>query len=283
MTLTNIPVFVKVVDPARDATASVRSVEARRALQLAGDDLARVGFEPPIPPAGTDAWDELSTWVMAAADSLLSSQTGADIEVRPGLGRPPGALNSYAAHFIPTVRRNPVPYRLSHPGFTMWDMSQVTERDQLLFNIEGRISRYGWSCYYIFGGAGPPWLYTIGLVEGFGHPELIIFGLDQSSAHGLATRVVERLTSEVKVPPGRHAGERLDGLPVAYLEVDRAYWREPSDYFLGWLDYYRALERTLDQRALQLVWSDEQGHLPWDERFSARLRHLQPLLDVPPQ
>jgi hypothetical protein len=165
----------------------------------------------------------------------------------------------------------------------MWDMSQETERDQLLFNLEGRISRYGWSCYYIFGGSGPPWLYTIGLVEGFGHPELIIFGLDQSSAHGLATRMVERLTSEVQVTTGRHAGERLDGLPVAYLEVDRAYWREPSDYFLGWLDYYRAMERTLDQRALQLVWSDEQGHLPWDERFSARLRRLQPLLDVPPQ
>ena len=165
----------------------------------------------------------------------------------------------------------------------MWDMSQVTERDQLLFNIEGRISRYGWSCYYIFGGAGPPWLYTIGLVEGFGHPELIIFGLDQSSAHGLATRMVERLTSEVEVATGRHAGEGLDGLPVAYLEVDQAYWREPSDYILGWLDYYRALERTLDQRALQLVWSDESGHLPWDERFTARLRRLQPLLDVPPQ
>lgn len=161
-------------------------------------------------------------------------------------------------------------------------MSHLTGRDQLLFNLEGRISRFGWSCYYILGDPGPPWLYTIGLVEGFEHPELIVFGLDQHSAHGLATRVLERLKSGVEIGAGRHAGERLDGLPIAYLEVDVANWREPSDYFLGWLDYYRALDKNPDRRALQLVWSDEEGHLPWDKHFSSRLRHLQPLLDVPP-
>ena len=118
-------------------------------------------------------------------------------------------------------------------------------------------------------------------MEGFRHPELIVFGLDQASPHGLATRVVERIKAGVEVTTGRHGGERLDGLPIAYLEVDGAYWREPSDYFLGWLDYYRAVQRNPDRRALQLVWSDEEGLLPWDKGFSVRLRRLQPLLDVP--
>ncbi len=94
--------------------------------------------------------------------------------------------------------------------------------------------------------------------------------------------MVERIESGVKVGVGRDKGERLNGIPTAYLEVDDRFWREPSDYFLGWLDYYQASGRNPDRRALQLVWSDDDGRFPWDEGFSAPLRHLQPLLDVPP-
>jgi hypothetical protein len=63
-----------ILDRASDATPSVRSVEARRALELARDDLARVGFEPPILSAGADALNEATNWVMTAADSLFLSR-----------------------------------------------------------------------------------------------------------------------------------------------------------------------------------------------------------------
>lgn len=160
-------------------------------------------------------------------------------------------------------------------------MSELTGRDQLLFNIEGRIDRYGWSCYYIFGGPGPPWLYTIGLVERWDHPELIVFGLDQDSAHGMVTRAVELIESGAAPTLGRAAGEQLDGFPVAFLGVDDRYWREPSDYFLGWLDFYGAVGRRLEPRAIQLVWSHE-GRFPWEQGFSSRLLPLQPILDSLP-
>jgi hypothetical protein len=161
-------------------------------------------------------------------------------------------------------------------------MNDLTGRDELLFNIEGRINRHGWSCYYIFGGPGPPWLYTIGLVERFHHAELILFGLDQGSAHGAVTRAIERIESGAELRFGREAGERLDDIPVAFLKVEDTYWREPSDYFLGWLDYYGAVERTPERRAIQLVWSDEDGRFPWQKGFSPPLLRLQPLLDRMP-
>jgi hypothetical protein len=63
------------LDEAREGPQSVRSVEARRALGLAEDDLARAGLEPPTPAAGADAWDLASEWTDHVLDTVMSSHS----------------------------------------------------------------------------------------------------------------------------------------------------------------------------------------------------------------
>lgn len=114
-------------------------------------------------------------------------------------------------------------------------------RDEALFNLEAKISTYGWTSYYIFGGPGPPWLYTIGLTEMVGHPELVVFGLDQISAYGMATRVIEEITSGREFTAGRDAGENLDATPVAFLEAADRFWVSPTT--ISW-DGWTTTERS---------------------------------------
>jgi hypothetical protein len=57
---------------------------------------------------------------------------------------------------------------------------------------------------------------------------------------------------------------------------------KPYDYFPGWLDYYRATDRQLQRRALQIVWSDDEQRLPWEKDFDSQYEAIQPLPDRPP-
>ena len=146
-------------------------------------------------------------------------------------------------------------------------MSKLTSRDQALFNLDNKISRFGWTAYYILGGPGPPWLYTLGLIERFGHPELITLGLSPESSHGLVSKIVRGLEDGQRLRPGRQTLHRLEGRRLAVVPVDDAHWQEPYDYFLGWLDYYEAVGRQVAREALQLVWADESDVLPWESGF----------------
>lgn len=57
---------------------------------------------------------------------------------------------------------------------------------------------------------------------------------------------------------------------------------KPYDYFLGWLDNYRATNRQLQRRALQIVWPDDEQWLPWEKDFDSQYEAIQPLLGRPP-
>lgn len=67
--------LASILDEAREGPQSVRSVEARRALGLAGDDLVRAGLEPPAPAAGTDVWELASQWTDHILDTVVSGQS----------------------------------------------------------------------------------------------------------------------------------------------------------------------------------------------------------------
>ncbi|NNF89442.1 MAG: hypothetical protein HKM97_13015, partial [Acidimicrobiia bacterium] len=67
--------LVGILDEARSAPQSVRSVEARRALGLAEDDLTRIGAEPPALARATDAWGVAVEYT----DQLLSTTTSSPV------------------------------------------------------------------------------------------------------------------------------------------------------------------------------------------------------------
>ena len=113
----------------------------------------------------------------------------------------------------------------------------------------------------------PPFAYTVGLF-GLGHPELIVFGLDNESAGGTLNWFFERgrtgldLTpGEVILPPGSDTRFLVEEFPdpgSALYAANRHYQRP----------------REVSVPAYQLTW-DAGGAFPWEPGYPCA-RWLQP-------
>lgn len=133
------------------------------------------------------------------------------------------------------------------------------------------IDRRGWALQYVFGDGehDPPFCYTIGL-HGLGHPELVVFGLDQQSAgsalndlgdriRGGATLVEGELVSFAEWPCRLHVLALPNAAEILF-SANRFYGRADDD----------------PVAALQLVWDDRGGHFPWEPDYEPP-GWLQPL------
>jgi hypothetical protein len=70
------------------------------------------------------------------------------------------------------------------------------------------VRRHGWAVQYVGGeeccgpsGGAPPFAYTVGLY-GFGHPELLAYGLGQHSACSVLNQLGERVRQGERLGPG---------------------------------------------------------------------------------
>lgn len=146
----------------------------------------------------------------------------------------------------------------------------LSAEDRSLLKV---LEDYGW--YVIKVGAGtskPAFAYSLGLYETFGHPEIVMFGLDLDTMHELINDCGERIRGG-----GCFKNEDID---THLLENYRCAFRaiQPSihqDLFAFTRWYYRGWVFP----ALQLVWPDMSDRFPWDAGFDERYRSDQPLLD----
>jgi uncharacterized protein DUF4262 len=151
--------------------------------------------------------------------------------------------------------------------------------DELCANIHGHIERIGWSLMSVMGDAKHlPWCYTIGLIEKFDHPELIMIGLeDRSTAvplNGLGMAIAEGHTFA--------RGEVADvaTVPVLFGEVHEAHWE--SGMFAKWHHYYQAVGYpALPPMAFQVLWPDDNGFFPGEQHWDRGHDPCQPLLSSP--
>jgi hypothetical protein len=131
-------------------------------------------------------------------------------------------------------------------------MCEGASHDEVLFDIHGAIERHG---VFIQGVEIEPvehgWAYTIGLSDGFEHPEFMIVGrpLDEAAyiLNGLSRTVME----------GRdryRAGETLDLPKKKVAELVRIRQVHFGRGVLAnWDNYYAAIGRKVPRRALQIV------------------------------
>ena len=148
--------------------------------------------------------------------------------------------------------------------------------EALLGQIRSGIEAEGWRGIGVDG--TPPFVYTVGLTETWRHPELILVGLPPETGH----RVLSNLVSSV-----RNALVRFDAgsLPGDLVGTDDGHWllEVGSEHLAHYLPLaLRAQEASIPVRALQVVWPDDDGRLPWDAGFDPRFREAQPLLGAPP-
>lgn len=74
--------------------------------------------------------------------------------------------------------------------------------DEALFHIHGVIHRYGWFIQYVqHRKMGRSWGYTIGLSDGFDHPELVVAGLDMKRSTALLNAAGEKVRQGKRLAP----------------------------------------------------------------------------------
>lgn len=133
----------------------------------------------------------------------------------------------------------------------MCDICQGASDDELLFGIYGRIRNFGWAIEYVQGrGVSDSWGYTIGLTEGFGHPELALAGLDAQTT-ALVINSIGRAISHGNLPA---PGELLicNGYEYLVVEVHPAHYERGT--FGMWDFYYDHLEEIPEEhRVFEVV------------------------------
>lgn len=131
---------------------------------------------------------------------------------------------------------------------------------------------YEWTVYLIpEDDEGPAFAYSVGLFQAFGHPEVVVFGLDIRVMHAIINLIGEEVRRGRRFAEGEAYSEFLEGHDVRFLQVARRHYPE---YFGRGTRFYRGDEFPV----LQCLWPDRAGRFPTDPVFPEALRGLQPLL-----
>ena len=136
------------------------------------------------------------------------------------------------------------------------------------------ITQYGWMTT---GVAEFTLSYTIGLMSGFNHPEILIHGLPAIHAHGFMNLIVAKLKAGEKFETGKRYAHLTQNFDTMFIEVHPANHDE-------WMGMGKTINTEIlgvPQRAIQLVWTDTKGKFPWEPGFEERFRDKQLLFDKP--
>jgi hypothetical protein len=118
----------------------------------------------------------------------------------------------------------------------------------------------------------PAFAYTAGLLHTHDHPELVVVGLEEDLAGELLEALIDAIAAGRRFAAGQRCDGFLRGYPVALCAVHR-------DCCAQFLPAAVWAWQGSDVTALQVVWPDRQGRMPWDADVREGFRACQPLLD----
>jgi len=118
------------------------------------------------------------------------------------------------------------------------------------------------------GDTGPAFAYTVGLGHRFGHPELLMSGLDHRVMHRALNDVARRIMNGRRLAPGDVLEHVLAGVPVAIEQV--------ADDALGETVTWSGWFHRRKPKALAIVWPDRDGVFAWQPGAPEVLEELQP-------
>lgn len=121
----------------------------------------------------------------------------------------------------------------------------------------------------------PTFAYSVGLYHTFGHPELIILGLDLDVMHRLLNDVAAALRAGRRYSAGDVSDEFVEGYPVTFRTVPRRQYAA----YLGWANWFHG---GLEYPVLQMIYPDRERRWPWEEGVSDGFRRNQPVLENEP-
>lgn len=125
----------------------------------------------------------------------------------------------------------------------------------------------------------PPFVYTIGLMQTWRHPELVVFGLDAGNYQALLTGLVRDVRS------GRsfaESGVHLVRLGESEHRVGvRRVHPTQHPLYLGFaMGFLTNIGRMGELEAVQVFWPDTRGTFPFEPGCDLAVSELQPRLDL---
>lgn len=143
--------------------------------------------------------------------------------------------------------------------------------------IVENVEEYGWSAMSVAprvdsDDADEWFTYTIGLPNSRSWPELVCFGLDGTTAHGILTDAIAECVERKVAPQAGLLLHKTLGSFDAML-VDGA--AIPDPYLGSAIWFARHSGMACPPRKLQLLWPDENGRFPFDPLCDPEVRQLQ--------
>ena len=158
-------------------------------------------------------------------------------------------------------------------------MCDCPSNDELFRSIDRWIDERRWQLISVGfeEASGSRWTYSIGLIEGFGHPELVVAGGCCAACGGwVINQLGDRIAAGERWPMPTDEPVPLDGGPLVHLRpVPDECWT--ADWFAAWVSYYGSKSYAPPApAAVQVVVGDAGGRFPWepgcDEAMAASQR-----------
>ena len=151
-------------------------------------------------------------------------------------------------------------------------------------DTDRRIRKHGWTAIYVGDYASAPtWVYTVGIGQRLGQPELVIFDVPKETAAELLWRAFNELKEGILVlEDGKPWLTGETDNPLVWRRVHQTQVESPTGWFTLAVER-RALHagRLSTLEVFQLVLSDGGGRLPWEPGYEEGLRARQPALYLP--
>lgn len=148
------------------------------------------------------------------------------------------------------------------------------DRQNIAAAVSANIARYGWHCQMVFpvqGQPGTPFAYTVGLMERYEHPELLVSGLPSEIAHQVLALAVEAIQGGKFFMHGDRSDRIARGYEVAFRTIPVNH----SSYPLGMANLHYGRR---DYTALQIVFQDAGHRYPWDPECSPTFQKTQDVI-----
>lgn len=149
----------------------------------------------------------------------------------------------------------------------------MNDRNTLDDDRLSNIKTYGLQVMHIMAGDDhePPFSYSIGLYESYGHPEIIIVGLKQELCHTLINNIAHDIKNGKVFAPQQFDPGILNGFKCLFIEVDPINY----DAYVGQAQRHYGND---DFPLLQCIYPTIKGIYTWEAEWPGNIKNLQPIL-----
>jgi len=148
-------------------------------------------------------------------------------------------------------------------------MTELSNQDKKLLDD---VKNYGWHVIKVMADeTGPGFGYSVGFFKTFGHPEVIIIGLNLDFMHSIINGIGENLREGKSYRAGEFYSVLIEGYDCYLVTVDVKYYHE-------YVGYDRWFYSGNNFPLIQCIYPTKRNVYPWQSGWPEEISSLQPIL-----